>query len=78
MEDITSTILEAVAHAGPEGVVGMRAFKGLVKGNAQAIGAAVGGLVDAGMLVKSRHGKADRYTLSGQTQGLLEDATHDA
>ena len=63
-EDMNIAILAAVAEAGPEGIRGVRNLVKAVNGNNDAKHTAIKNLVDAGMLDKSRNGKADCFTLT--------------
>ena len=70
-EDLDMAILAAVADAGPDGVTGQKAMRGLVAGRATAIDATIRNLVEVGMLEKTRVGRSDKFTVKPPARTLL-------
>ena len=73
-EDMGMAILSSVAEAGAKGIMGKRAMRGLVAGSNAAIDRTIGGLVDAGLIAKTRDGKADLFTITVDGLELLQSA----
>ena len=73
-EDMGMAILSSVAEAGAKGIMGKRAIRGLVAGSNAAIDRTIGGLVDAGLIAKTRDGKADLFTITVDGLELLQSA----
>ena len=71
-EDMGMAILAGIADAGPDGIMGKRAMRDLVSGKNGAKDATIQGLIDAGLVIKSRMGKADNYALTADGLAMLE------
>ena len=72
-DDMNIAILSAVADAGPDGVTGLKAMRGLVTGKGTTIDTAIRNLVDGGMLAKTRVGKSDNYIVTSTGLMLLAE-----
>ena len=65
-DDIAGALLEGIAKAGPDGVAGSRAIRGLVKGDGRKIDAALDELIAADLVRRpaQKRGRAFVYTIT--------------
>ena len=74
-EDLANDLLVEIAKAGPEGVVGSRAIRGLVKGDGRKIDASLDELIAADLVARTKQGRAFVYTITetgGEITGFVQ------